>query len=86
MVVPIVTVFPSGSTAVKVTGTPMHCGGSFSNVEFCMSSGRSSFPIYVAPAVEYGYSVQQVSSSMSITISTQNVTAYPTIKKCKSWL
>jgi hypothetical protein len=47
------------------------------------SGGQSSpsvpsLPVYVAPAVEYGYSVQQVSGSMSITITTQNVAQFPT--------
>ena len=47
------------------------------------SSGQSSpsepsLPIYVAPSVEYGYSIQQVSSSMTITITTQNVAQFPT--------
>jgi hypothetical protein len=37
-----------------------------------------SLPVYVAPAVEYGYSVQQVSSSDAITITTQGVTQFPT--------
>jgi hypothetical protein len=35
-------------------------------------------PVYVAPAAEYGYSVQQVSSSDAITITTQGVTQFPT--------
>src|SRR6202142_4409175 len=45
------------------------------------SSGAASspmLPIYIAPAVEYGFSVNQISSSTSITIITQNVTQYPT--------
>ena len=37
-----------------------------------------SLPVYAAPAVEYGYSVQQVSSSITITIATQNVSSFPT--------
>lgn len=37
-----------------------------------------SLPVYVAPAVEYGYSVQQVSSSITFTIATQNVASFPT--------
>ena len=42
------------------------------------SPSVSSLPIYVAPAVEYGYSVQHVSSSIAITITTQSVTQFPT--------
>jgi len=47
------------------------------------SSGENSpsipsLPIDIAPAVEYGYSVQQVSSSITITIATQNVSSFPT--------
>ena len=42
------------------------------------SSISPSLPVYVAPAVEYGFSVQQISSSTSITITTQNVIQYPT--------
>src|SRR5271157_368293 len=38
----------------------------------------SAIPYYEAPVVEYGYSVQQVSSSTTFTISTQNVSSYPT--------
>ena len=37
-------------------------------------------PYYVGPLVEYGYSVRQVAGSMSFTISTQNVTSFPTTK------
>ncbi len=36
VVVPILTVLPLGSTAVKVTVTPSGCGGLFSSVEFCI--------------------------------------------------
>jgi hypothetical protein len=47
------------------------------------SGGQSSpsvpsLPLYVAPAVEYGYSLQQVSSSVAITITTEDVTRFPT--------
>jgi hypothetical protein len=42
------------------------------------SSGALSLPIYVAPAEEYGFLVQQVSSSMALTITTKNVSQYPT--------
>jgi hypothetical protein len=42
------------------------------------SLGVPSLPVYVAPAVEYGYSVQQVSSSVAITITTQDVVQFPT--------
>lgn len=41
------------------------------------SSSVSSLPIYVAPAEEYGFSVTQVSNSMTITITT-HVSQYPT--------
>ena len=42
------------------------------------STSTPSLPIYIAPAVEYGYSVQPVSSPINITIITQNVTSFPT--------
>ena len=42
------------------------------------SSGALSLPIYVAPAEEYGFLVQQVSGSSALTITTQNVSQYPT--------
>ena len=42
------------------------------------SSSDLSLPIYVAPAEEYGFLVQQISSSMLLTITTQNVSQYPT--------
>jgi hypothetical protein len=42
------------------------------------ASISSSLPIYIAPASEYGYSVQQVSGSVILTILTQNVTQFPT--------
>jgi hypothetical protein len=42
------------------------------------SSGALSLPIYVAPVEEYGFLVQQVSNSMPLTITTQNVSQYPT--------
>ena len=34
--------------------------------------------VYEAPVVEYGYTVQQVASSTTFTVSTQNVTSFPT--------
>jgi hypothetical protein len=37
-----------------------------------------SLPIYVAPAVEYGYAIEQITGSTSITIATKNVNQYPT--------
>ena len=37
-------------------------------------------PYYKTPVVEYGYSVRQVLGSESFTISTQNVTSFPTTK------
>ena len=37
-------------------------------------------PYYVGPLVEYGYHVTQVVGSTSFTISTQNVTSFPTTK------
>jgi hypothetical protein len=48
------------------------------------SSGSSSSPsiplspIYLAPVTEYGYSVQQISNAMTITIATQDVSSFPT--------
>jgi hypothetical protein len=47
------------------------------------SSGAStpstpSLPISIAPAVEYGYSMQQISNSVTLTITTQNVSSFPT--------
>ena len=47
------------------------------------SSGQStpstpSLPIYIVPATEYGYSVQQISNSITLTITTQNVNSFPT--------
>jgi hypothetical protein len=42
------------------------------------SSSYPSLPIYIAPAVEYGFSVKQISSSTSFTITTQNVSQFPT--------
>jgi hypothetical protein len=41
-------------------------------------ANSSAIPYYEAPVVEYGYSVQQISSSTTFTISTQNVSSYPT--------
>jgi len=34
--------------------------------------------LYESPVVEYGYSIQQISGSSTLTISTQNVTSFPT--------
>ena len=42
------------------------------------SSSLPSLPIYIAPAVEYGFSVKQINSSTTISITTQNVTQFPT--------
>ena len=42
------------------------------------SPGTPSLPIPVAPATEYGYSVQQISNSITLTITTQNVASFPT--------
>ncbi len=42
------------------------------------SSSYPSLPIYIAPAIEYGFSVNQISSSTSFTITTQNVNQFPT--------
>ena len=44
------------------------------------SPGTPSLPIYIAPAMEYGYTVQQISSSITFTITTQNVSVFPTNK------
>lgn len=43
-------------------------------------ANSSAIPYYEAPVVEYGYSVQQISGSTTFTISTQNVSSYPTTK------
>ena len=43
-----------------------------------LAQGNLAMPYYEAPVVEYGYSVQQVSGSTTFTISTQNVTSFPT--------
>lgn len=44
------------------------------------SNGTASplLPLYVAPAVEYGYAIEQVTGSTSLTIATKNVNQYPT--------
>jgi hypothetical protein len=42
------------------------------------AQGLPSMEIYEAPVVEYGYSVQQISGPTTFTVSTQNVTSYPT--------
>jgi len=43
-----------------------------------VAQGNLAMPYYEAPVAEYGYSVQQVSGSATFTISTQNVTSFPT--------
>lgn len=43
-----------------------------------VAQGNLAMPYYEAPVVEYGYSMQQVSGSTTFTISTQNVTSFPT--------
>jgi len=43
-----------------------------------VAQGNLAMPYYEAPVVEYGYAVQQVSGSTTFTISTQNVTSFPT--------
>jgi len=40
--------------------------------------GIYTVPYYVAPVSEYGYSVEQISASTTLTILTQNVTSFPT--------
>jgi hypothetical protein len=55
---------------------PLGLGATSSNGETPPST--PSLPIYVAPATEYGYSVQQISNSITITITTQNVSSFPT--------
>jgi hypothetical protein len=60
---------------------PLASGAASSSGSGATSTGTvspPSLPVYVAPAVEYGYSVQQVSSSITITIATQNVSSFPT--------
>ncbi len=42
------------------------------------SPGTPALPIPIAPATEYGYSVQQISNSITLTITTQNVASFPT--------
>lgn len=42
------------------------------------SSGTPALPVPIAPATEYGYSVQQISGPVSITITTQSVSSFPT--------
>ena len=43
-----------------------------------IAQGAPSLQIYEAPVVEYGYWVQQISGPTTFTVSTQNVTSYPT--------
>jgi hypothetical protein len=43
-----------------------------------VAQGNPAMPYYEAPVAEYGYSVQQVSGSATFTISTRNVTSFPT--------
>jgi hypothetical protein len=45
-----------------------------------VTPSEPAMPHYIAPIVEYGYSVEQVSGPTTITISTQNVTSFPTTK------
>jgi len=42
------------------------------------SISEPALPVPVVPSVEYGYSVQQISSSVSITITTGSVSSFPT--------
>jgi hypothetical protein len=55
---------------------PLGLGATSSSGE--SSPSTPSLPISVAPATEYGYSVQQISNSITITITTQNVSSFPT--------
>ncbi len=57
---------------------PLASGATSSSGSGASTSGTPSLPIYIAPAEEYGYSVQQISNSISITITTQNVSSFPT--------
>lgn len=60
---------------------PLASGAASSSGSGATSTGTvspPSLPVYVAPAVEYGYSVQQISTSGTITITTQNVSTFPT--------
>jgi hypothetical protein len=43
-----------------------------------VAQGSLAMPYYEAPVMEYGYLTQQVSGSTTLTISTQNVTSFPT--------
>ena len=52
-------------TSAPVTGTNI-------------AQGAQPIEIYEAPVVEYGYSIQQISGPATFTVSTQNVTSYPT--------
>jgi hypothetical protein len=42
------------------------------------SSSEPALQVYEAPVVEYGYTVQQISGPTTFTVSTQNVTSFPT--------
>jgi hypothetical protein len=61
----------------SIYAVPLASGATSSSGSGASTPG-APLPIYVAPAVEYGYSVQQVSSSETITITTQNVSSFPT--------
>jgi hypothetical protein len=83
---------PSGTYLFAVTATEFVnypvpyalAGANTPPAQSGIASGRaSSFPIclecpYKQPAVEYGYSLQSISSSTTLTIQTQNVTKIPT--------
>lgn len=43
-----------------------------------VAQGNLAMPYYEAPVVEYGYVTKQISGSTTLTISTQNVTSFPT--------
>jgi hypothetical protein len=43
-----------------------------------VTPSEPAMPYHLAPIVEYGYAVQQVSGPTTFTISTQNVTSFPT--------
>ena len=55
---------------------PVVAGATSSSGE--SSPGTSAVPIPAIPAIEYGYSVQQIYDSVSITITTQSVSSFPT--------
>jgi hypothetical protein len=74
----IFTVSASSSSnqiyAVPLSGTVAPSVASSSNA--VLSAPNS--PIYSSPVVEYGYTVQQISGSTTFTVSTMNVTSFPT--------